>query len=1196
MDLYQKVIKLGVIVFILTSFWAVPALASTNVSGSILVDTTWTTAESPYIVSNLNINAGVTLTIESGVVVKFQDENSYIDVSGTLNANGTENEKIYFTSFLDDTVGGDTNSDGSNTVPSARNWKNIKFNSGSVGTLSYATIRYAGGNPFTGIYNNGGDLTISNSLVTENGDKGIMNWAGNLNIFSSEIGDHLYGVQIFSGTINIDGNDIHDHTSYGIVTQNNSGSLILTNNTFKDNSVSVSVLVGNDFTHSGNTATGNGINGIGVGGAITQDLTWNKDSMPYVVSTLLVNSGVTFNIDPGVIVKFEEGRYIDIAGTLNANGTGIEKIYFTSIKDDTIGGDTNGDGSNTAPAPGDWRNLKWNGGTGNLSNSVLRYGGYATFLGGISIYNNGGNLSISDSIVSESLGQGLFQSGGETTITSSVFSNQDYGIHRSGGVLDISGSSINNNSIQGILNNGGGTINAVNNYWGDPTGPYNEITNPSGLGNGVSGNVNFIPFLTSDPFGPTPPPTTCTTDCFSNVLFLPGVMGSRLYNSTDQELWVSKSDSRHAELALDNQGKSIDSTIRTKGDEAGIVEEIPINFLPDPNIYKSFIDDLKKWKNDDKIIADYKLIPYDWRLSLNDIITNGATDINGNISYNISQNFSESFILKKLEELQLSSRTGKVTIIAHSNGGLVAKALIQKLNDTNNPLYDKIDKVILVAVPQVGTPDAVAMLLHGSEIGPGGIIMDNDRSRHLSENMPAIYNLLPSNGYFTTVDPAFAVDKIASFENIPFFNPQTSQYGVFISNATELKNYILGTDGRTKPSFSETLKPNIGNSALYTQAQSVHQILDSWQPSPSTKVIQVAGWGEETLAGLDYTTKKGATETISYTPRMVVDGDGTVVVPSALWMSDSSSNVERWWVDLLTFNSPVLNINRKHKNILEIANLLGFIKSEIKNVSGFTDPENIIVNNSSILISNKTRLRYILHSPLTLGITDAQGRYTGMDPVTKEIREEIPGVNYRQIGEVQFISVPTGVDYTLQLKGYQQGDFTLDIEKQQGNTVTDTTSFQGIPSSTTTVATVDIPANFEVATSSLKIDQNGDGVVDKTLPATPNGTTVYDTTPPELQVTFNINTKDVVFSARDLIDPNPSIIITTTSITLADHSGNTTIIPFTKFREFPTRLRLSYNKITRNGVTSTLPNTNIVYDWKDKKGVLTDLDTKVIIK
>lgn len=27
-----------------------------------------------------------------------------------------------------------------------------------------------------------------------------------------------------------------------------------------------------------------------------------------------------------------------------------------------------------------------------------------------------------------------------------------------------------------------------------------------------------------------------------------------------------------------------------------------------------------------------------------------------------------------------------------------------------------------------------------------------------------------------------------------------------------------------------------------------------------------------------------------------------------------------------------------------------------------------------------------------------------------------------------------------------------------------------------------------------------------------------------------------------------------------------------------------------------LPNTNIVYDWQEKKGVLTDLDTKVIVK
>ena len=114
--------------------------------------------------------------------------------------------------------------------------------------------------------------------------------------------------------------------------------------------------------------------------------------------------------------------------------------------------------------------------------------------------------------------------------------------------------------------------------------------------------------------------------------------------------------------------------------------------------------------------------------------------------------------------------------------------------------------------------------------------------------------------------------------------------------------------------------PNIGNSVLYSQAEGVHQILDSWQPSGETKVIQVAGWGEETIAGLDYKLLRDENfvEYPSYTPRMVVDGDGTVVVPSALWMSDSDPNVERWWVDLDKYNGFFsLNLSRKHRDILK---------------------------------------------------------------------------------------------------------------------------------------------------------------------------------------------------------------------------------------------------------------------------------------
>ncbi len=683
----------------------------------------------------------------------------------------------------------------------------------------------------------------------------------------------------------------------------------------------------------------------------------------------------------------------------------------------------------------------------------------------------------------------------------------------------------------------------------------------------------------------------CTVNCFSSVLFLPGIMGSRLYNSADNELWVSRDDSNHAELALDASGKSIDSTIHTKndterldddGDETGIIDDVY-----SANIYQSFLDDLNKWKEDDKIIKDYAFIPYDWRLSLEDVITNGVVGAGNNLSYANSQDFSQSFILHKLEELQASSRSRKVTIIAHSNGGLVAKALVQKLKDTGNPLYDKIDKIIFVAVPQVGTPEVLVSLLHGSDLGHG-FIMDADRSRQLSENMPTVYNLLPSTAYFSTVDPAFAADKLFSFEDTPFFNAQTSQYGVYVSNETELKNYILGTDGRSKPAFSDTIHPNIGNSDLYAEAENIHQVLDDWQPSTDTKIIQVAGWGEETLAGLDYKAYQdnNGIEYLSYKPREVVDGDGTVVVPSALWMSDSNPNVKRWWVDLKDYNT-LTNLKRVHRDILEISNLRDFIESEIRN-EDYTDPDNILVNNNSTLVSNDTRLHYTLHSPLTLGILDSQGRYTGQDPVTREVKEEIPNVTYRRIGDVQFISVPDDIAYTLKLQGYEQGNFSLDVDKQEGNSVTEFTSFQGIPSSASTLVIMEVVPSFEILEAELKIDQNGDGSFDKIMQAEPSGVAIYDVTPPELTFYYNTSSESFIFSAKDNLDQSLNPSCTSTSCTVEDQSGNITTISFTRQEDEDVH-KIKISSVKYNDILTIIPKSVLSVEYEHEGSTITQL-------
>ena len=626
----------------------------------------------------------------------------------------------------------------------------------------------------------------------------------------------------------------------------------------------------------------------------------------------------------------------------------------------------------------------------------------------------------------------------------------------------------------------------------------------------------------------------CITDCFSNVLFLPGMMGSKLYEAGldcddvfvgnecgDKTIWVSIFDNLQKKLSLDALGKSINNLFTKNdtqydgGNEMGIIDEIGVF-----NIYKSFISDLKKWKEEEKIIEDYAFIPYDWRLSLEDIISNGKV-LEENLSYINSQNFEESFILKKLEELQKTSKSGKVTILAHSNGGLVTKALMQKLKDTNNPLYEKIDKIIFVAVPQVGTPEAFVSLLHGVKVGKG-FVMNADMARNLAENMPTIYNLLPSENYFTNLQIPFTLDKLISFQDKEIFKKEISKYDLMIDNYSELKAYILGKEERDKPSFEDTRNPNIGNSFLYDQAQAVHQILDNWQPSSETKVIQIAGWGEETIASIEYKeyiTREckdgicGPSSKISYKIKKVIDGDGTVVVPSTLFMSPSE-NIERWWVDLKEINRGKLR-KYNHKDILEIPNLRDFIKSKTKDEVLFIDSENIVLNNNLNLKSSKSRLHFQLHSPLYLGIIDNEGRYTGIDPITKEIKEEIPDVTYQQIGEVQFLSISYGLEYTLKLQGYTEGSFSLDIDKQEGNEITESASFQGIPSDSNTLATLAIDTNFKVGDSVLNIDNNGDKTTDITLIAILNGTTLYEESK-------ELSSKSIIYSGNSQENPSAS--------------------------------------------------------------------------
>ena len=139
------------ILFLLLSFSMLQANAI-NVSGVISTNTTWTKANSPYIViGNLTVDSAVVLTIEPGVVVKV-DSGFTFNIDGKLMAEGTITDIITFTA--------------NKSNPTKKSWAGITFSIKSVDTskINYCLFEY--GN--SSVRTTGAKMSINNSVFRHN--------------------------------------------------------------------------------------------------------------------------------------------------------------------------------------------------------------------------------------------------------------------------------------------------------------------------------------------------------------------------------------------------------------------------------------------------------------------------------------------------------------------------------------------------------------------------------------------------------------------------------------------------------------------------------------------------------------------------------------------------------------------------------------------------------------------------------------------------------------------------------------------------------------------------------------------------------------------------------------------------------------------------------------------------------------------
>jgi hypothetical protein len=389
----------------------------------------------------------------------------------------------------------------------------------------------------------------------------------------------------------------------------------------------------------------------------------------------------------------------------------------------------------------------------------------------------------------------------------------------------------------------------------------------------------------------------------------------------------------------------------------------------------------------------------------------------------------------------------------------------------------------------------------------------------------------------------------------------------------------------------------------------MHRVLDQWTPKESTTVCEIAGWGLYTPAGLRYAKNK---ECIQYKPaarrippigcigyrsgikvedRLTFKGDATVMEKSAHLMPVSVAT-KKYWVNLQEYNKN--SIDRRHRDIFEVDPLRQFIRSVItKNISV---PEHI-TDNSSTLVPNGEYIKYEIHSPLNLHVYDSLGNHTGISTTTGLLEEGIKGSAYFELGENKIVIVPAGTPHTLNLEAYASGSFTLDMQILAGDSVTASTTFEAIPTATTTKATLEWNPQTGIAPSTiLKIDFNADNIVDALLSPIVNGTVVYDVTPPEVTFSFSTTTNDVVITG---IDAGEETIAktTATSTTITDKSGNTLVIPFVKFKENPHKLKIVFDTLIYNGAATTTPKTTLEYKWELKNdGTLKELEQDVRIK